>query len=150
MGVHFYTSNRNERNYIYNSLDNYAYEGASYVGVESLDEAAFAQTSGSGTAPVSVHRFFNRISGTHLYTVSDREKNFVEAELDNFRYEGEAFNAYNIQVEGSIPIYRFYNSSTGAHFYTPSTAEKDYVDRELSNFQAEGIAYYALPLEAEI
>ena len=135
-GVHFYTSDKNERNYVYDRLDNYTYEGASYTGIDpSAEIESFA-----------VYRFYNQDSGTHLYTIDENEKNVVRQELDNYNYEGEAFFAYNLQVEGSIPVYRFYNSNTGAHFYTPSAIERDVVIEELSNFQSEGIAYYALPI----
>ncbi len=135
-GVHFYTSDKNERNYVYDRLDNYTYEGASYTGIDpSAEIESFA-----------VYRFYNRDSGTHLYTIDENEKNVVRQELDNYNYEGEAFFAYNFQVEGSIPVYRFYNSNTGSHFYTPSAIERDVVIEELSNFESEGIAYYALPI----
>ena len=135
-GVHFYTSDKNERNYVYDRLDNYTYEGASYTGIDpSAEIESFA-----------VYRFYNRDSGTHLYTIDENEKNVVRQELDNYNYEGEAFFAYNLQVEGSIPVYRFYNSNTGSHFYTPSAIERDVVIEELSNFESEGIAYYALPI----
>ena len=36
LGVHFYTSNKNERNYIYNSLDNYACEIDAFVGQSAI------------------------------------------------------------------------------------------------------------------
>ena len=135
-GVHFYTSDKNERNYVYDRLDNYTYEGASYTGIDpSAEIESFA-----------VYRFYNQDSGTHLYTIDENEKNVVRQELDNYSYEGEAFFAYNFQVEGSIPVYRFYNSNTGSHFYTPSAIERDVVIEELSNLQSEGIAYYALPI----
>ena len=137
-GVHFYTSDKNERNYVYDRLDNYTYEGASYTGSDPTAE----------TESFAVYRFYNRDSGTHLYTTDENEKNTVRQELDNYNYEGEAFFAYNLQVEGSIPIYRFYNSTTGAHFYTPSAVEKDVVIDKLPNFNFEGIAYFALPIES--
>ena len=136
LGTHFYTSDRFERDYVYDHLDDYAYEGKSYTGVDSLFEVGLVTTA--------VHRYFNKDAGTHLYTIDSNERNFVEQELNHFNYEGEVFFAYQSEVEGSIPIYRFYNSTTGAHFYTPSAVEKDFVANELTNFQSEGIAYYAL------
>ena len=138
-GFHFYTSDKNERNYVYDLLNNYTYEGASYLGIDPAIE----------TESVAVHRFYNRDSGTHLYTIDENEKNVVQQELDNYNYEGEAFSAYSLQVEGSIPIYRFYNSATGSHFYTPSATERDVVIDELPNFESEGIAYYALPIDSD-
>ena len=137
-GVHFYTADQNERDYIYDRLNNYSYEGASYVGIDPT----------TAVEPSAVYRFYNQDSGTHLYTIDENERNAVE-QLTNFSYEGEAFYAHNSQVTDSIPIYRFYNSTTGAHFYTPSAVEKDVVESELSNFQFEGIAYYALDIDSE-
>ena len=138
LGVHFYTSDKNERNYVYDRLNNYVYEGASYMGIAP------------NTAPesVAVHRFYNQDSGTHLYTTDENERNFVRQQLDNYVYEGEAFFAYNLQVAGSIPVYRFYNSTSGAHFYTPSAVERDVVIDELPHFKSEGVAYYALSIDS--
>lgn len=132
--VHFYTASETEKDVV-EDLDNYSFEGASYRGVDPL--------TGAGE-PVPVYRFLNQDTGVHLYTVSEIERDAVE-DLDNFSFEGEAFLAYETEVEGSIPIYRFLNSDTGAHFYTPSAIERDNVEDNLPEFQSEGIAYYALP-----
>ncbi|MGL6344322.1 MAG: hypothetical protein ACRC80_34895, partial [Waterburya sp.] len=137
-GVHFYTTDKYERNYVVSKLFNYTYEGASYTAIDPL----ITEES------VAVYRFYNKDTASHLYTIDENERNVVQQELTNFNYEGEVFYAYNIQVEGSIPIYRFYNSTTGSHFYTPSTAERDYVTNDLANFESEGIAYYALPFDS--
>jgi hypothetical protein len=133
-GVHFYTANPEEKIAV-EQLDNYSFEGASYQGIDPL--------TGQGSS-VPVYRFLNEDTGVHLYTVSTQERDAVQ-ELDNFSFEGEAFFAYETQVDGSIPIYRFFNPITGAHFYTPSTSERDNVENNLLDFQSEGIAYYALP-----
>ncbi len=135
-GVHFYTANKNERDYVYDRLSNYTYEGASYQGIDPTSE----------TESLAVYRFYNRDSGAHFYTIDENEKNVVEQELDNYNYEGEAFFAFHTEVEGSIPIYRFYNSTTGAHFYTPSVVERDSLIDNLPHFESEGIAYYAFPI----
>ncbi|MCC0179417.1 hypothetical protein I4641_20865 [Waterburya agarophytonicola K14] len=135
-GVHFYTANETERDAI-QELDNFNFEGASYSSVDPL--------SGQ-PEPVPVYRFLNQDTGVHLYTVSDIERDAVQ-ELDNFNFEGEAFFAYESEVDGSIPIYRFFNNTSGAHFYTPSAGERDSVEANLPEFALEGIAYYALPFE---
>ncbi|MCC0179418.1 hypothetical protein I4641_20870 [Waterburya agarophytonicola K14] len=135
-GVHFYTANETERDVVL-ELDNFNFEGASYSSVDPL--------SGQ-PEPVPVYRFLNQDTGVHLYTVSDIERDAVQ-ELDNFNFEGEAFFAYESEVDGSIPIYRFFNNTSGAHFYTPSAEERDSVETNLPEFALEGIAYYALPLE---
>ncbi|MEM7761220.1 MAG: hypothetical protein AAF298_24280 [Cyanobacteria bacterium P01_A01_bin.40] len=95
-----------------------------------------------------MYRFLKEDTGVHLYTVSEVESDATES-LSNFSFEGEAFFAYDTQVDASIPVYRFFNPITGAHFYTPSAIERDNVEDNLSEFQSEGIAYYALPIESE-
>ena len=80
-----------------------------------------------------VYRFLNQNTGVHLYTISEIERESV-AKLDNFTFEGEAFSAYAMEEEGTIPIFRFFNSITGAHFYTPSATERDAVE-DLADFQ---------------
>ena len=94
--------------------------------------------------PQPVYRFLNQDTGVHLYTISETERDATQ-ELSNFSFEGEAFSAYETEVEESIPIYRFFNANTGAHFYTPNEAERDNVETNLTEFESEGIAYYALP-----
>ena len=136
-GVHFYTASETERDAISAELTSFEYEGVSYNSVDPL----------TGSDAVSVYRFFNQDTGVHFYTASETERDVVE-QLDNFVFEGEAFSAYESEVEGSIPIYRFFNSVTGGHFYTPSATERDLVIDSLPDFQSEGIAYYALPAES--
>jgi cyclophilin family peptidyl-prolyl cis-trans isomerase len=136
-GVHLYTSSEVERNYIFNNLSNYAFEGLAYSSIDTL--------TGS-PEPEKVYRFLNRDTGTHLYTISEVEKESVEANLDNYNLESESFFAYAEPQPDTIPVYRFYNTQTGAHFYTPSELEKSVVEDTLPNYQSEGIAYYALPI----
>ena len=131
-GVHFYTADETEKDVVL-GLNNFDFEGSSYRAVDPV----------SGMPePQPVYRFLNDDTGVHLYTISAAERDATQ-ELDNFSFEGEAFYAYETEIEGSIPIYRFFNSSTGAHFYTPSEAEKDSIINNLPEFQSEGIAYYA-------
>ena len=135
-GVHFYTGNETERDAVL-ELDNFSFEGGSYRAVDPL-------TGNPELLPA--YRFLNQDTGVHLYTISEVERDATQ-ELSNFSFEGEAFFAYETEIEDSIPIYRFFNPSTGAHFYTPSEAERDNVEANLPEFQSEGIAYYALALE---
>ncbi|MCC0176628.1 peptidylprolyl isomerase [Waterburya agarophytonicola K14] len=136
-GAHLYTTSQIERNSILD-LPNYDPEGASYVSIDSLT---------GNPEPTPVYRFLNENSGTHLYTISDIEKESVEKNLPHFSLESASFFAYQEQQPGTIPIYRFYNTDTGAHFYTPSQVERDSVRDNLPNYDSEGIAYYAFPIE---
>ena len=134
-GSHFYTANETERDLV-SQQDNFSFEGDSYRAIDPLTGANDA---------LPVYRFLNQDTGVHLYTISEAERDATQ-QLSNFSFEGEAFLAYNTQVEDSIPVYRFLNTDTGAHFYTPSEAERDSVESNLPEFQSEGIAYYALPV----
>ena len=135
-GVHLYTSSEIERDYIEANLPNYTAEGAAYVSVDPF--------TGS-PEPEKVYRFYNTDTGTHLYTTSEIEKEYVEDNLKNFSLETEFFFAFGEEQPGTVPVYRFYNTDTGAHFYTPSQVEKQSVEANLPNYQAEGIAYYTFP-----
>ena len=135
-GVYFYTANEAERDAVL-KLDNFNFEGGSYQAVDPV----------SGMPePQAVYRFLNEDTGVHLYTISEVERDATQ-QLSNFSFEGEAFFAYETEIEDSIPIYRFFNSNTGAHFYTPSETERNNIEANLPEFQSEGIAYYALPFE---
>ena len=132
-GVHLYTSSEVERDAILENLPNYVSEGSAYVSVDPF--------TGS-PEPEQVYRFLNSDTGTHLYTVSEVEKQSVEENLPNFSLETESFFAFAEEQPGTIPVYRFFNTDTGAHFYTPSETERDVVEETLPNYQSEGIAYY--------
>jgi peptidyl-prolyl cis-trans isomerase A (cyclophilin A) len=136
-GVHLYTASEVERDYIFNNLPNYVSEGLAYASIDALT---------GNPEPQKVYRFLNQDTGTHLYTISEVEKESVEANLDNFNLESESFYAYAEPQTDTIPVYRFYNSQTGAHFYTPSEVERNVVEDTLPNYQSEGIAYYAFPI----
>ena len=133
-GVHLYTSSEVERDAILENLPNYISEGSAYVSVDPF--------TGS-PEPEKVYRFLNTETGTHLYTVSEIERESVEQNLPNFSLETESFFAFAEDRPDTIPIYRFLNTDTGAHFYTPSEVERGVVEETLPNYQSEGIAYYA-------
>lgn len=58
----------------------------------SLRIQAAAQPA--GTLPV--YRFFNTETGTHFYTISEDEKNYILANWPQFHFYGSAFYAYPI------------------------------------------------------
>ncbi|MEO1005575.1 MAG: hypothetical protein AAFW67_06920 [Cyanobacteria bacterium J06638_38] len=136
-GVHLYTDSEDERAFIEEFLPNYNSEGSAFVSVDPF--------TGS-PEPEKVYRLLNQETGTHLYTTSEREREFVEDNLPNFSLETEFFFAFGEQQEGTVPVYRFFNTQTGAHFYTPSEGEKQSVEDNLPNYQSEGIAYYTFPV----
>ena len=135
-GVHFYTPSETEKDYVDNNLENYTYEGESYVTVDHL----------TGNSAEAVYRFFNSTTGVHLYTTSESERDYIIDNLSNFAYEDITFYAYETEQVGTIPIYRFYEPTIGVHFYTPNEVEKTFVEENLFNYNYEGIAYYAYPI----
>lgn len=142
VGVHFYTASEAERDSVRENLDNYEFEGASYIGAPSdRDEL-------TGVKPI--YRFFNTSTGVHLYTISEVERDSIIENLPNYTFEGVAYYGYETQQEGTTPLYRFYNPVIDAHFYTPSAAERDAVLENLPDYQLEsneGVAFYIEALE---
>ena len=128
-GIHLYTADPSEYNSLLNEPNNFTFEAESYVSVDPL----------SGGKEVS--RFRNTANGAYLYTISQEEKDFINNNLDNYVFEGSQFNAFDTEVEGTIPIYRFYEPTIGTHFFTENIDEKIFVENNLS-YDFEGIAYY--------
>ena len=142
VGIHFYTSSKEERNNTIENLPQYEYEGAAF-GTVTEEEA----DSVTGAQPV--YRFFNNETGVHLYTIDEAERDSIQENLPNFAFEGISYYAYETQQEGTIPLYRFYNPEIGAHFYTPFAVERDNVIENLPEYRVEGeggIAFYVEPL----
>ena len=140
IGVHFYTASAAERDSIVNNLQNYSYEGKSYISA--------ADTADPFTGARPVYRFFNTSTGAHLYTMSEAERDNISNNLANYNFEGIAYYGYESDRPGVIPLYRFYNPVVDAHFYTPSVAERDAVLANLPDYQLEsndGIAFYVEP-----
>ncbi len=75
-GVHLYTSDVAERDYITNNLSNYTSEGVSYYGYETQEE---------GTVPL--YRLYNPELDAHFYTPSAEEKDAFLA-TSNYQLEG--------------------------------------------------------------
>ncbi|MEP7181413.1 MAG: DUF1800 family protein [Betaproteobacteria bacterium] len=134
-GTHFYTISAVERDAViarYSTV--FTYEGPAFWA---------SQTQDPGMLPV--YRFYNIRTGTHFYTMSETEKNFVIANYPTLAFEGAVYYAQPGSVAGATSLYRFYNTRTGAHFYTISALERDYVMATWPFFAYEGTAYYVMP-----
>lgn len=90
----------------------------------------------------AVYRFYNTITGTHFFTVSATERDFIIRTYPQFNYENVAFYAYADAANGRSPIFRFYNNATGTHFFSASVAERDFVIATYPQFQYENISWY--------
>lgn len=95
-----------------------------------------------GLSFTDIFRFYNNETGAHFYTSSAQERDSVRANLPQFSYEGNVFDASTSPDSGTA-VFRFYNTETRTHFYTTSVEERDKVIAELDDFNFEGVAYYA-------
>ena len=137
--THFWTISEEEKDYI---IANYSsvmsYEGIAWY---AYDPSLYP----ADTLPV--YRFYSPTSGSHFYTMSEEEKDYIIANYSAvFSYEGIAWYAYETSnhPEDTLPVYRFYSPLNGSHFYTISEEEKDYIIANYSAvFSYEGIAWYA-------
>ena len=107
-----------------------------------LAQGAFAQTL------TPVNRFYNLSTGTHFYTISPTERDYVIAHYPVFVYEGPVFTAYTTPVPGTVAVNRFYDVQTGTHFYTISPDEITYIKAHYPQYLFEGPVYYVPPVAA--
>jgi hypothetical protein len=87
-----------------------------------------------------VYRFFNKKTGSWLYTDSVEEKNAIMMLTTEWSYEGEKFKIIPLNAEdttGTIPVYRFFNKCIGGHVFTISETEKQSI-QGLSCYLYEG------------
>ena len=132
-GVHFYTASEKEKDFIRDNLPQYTFEGASY-------SSALNDTDPLTGDEKPVYRFFNKITGVHLYTIFEREKDFIIDNLsETYNFEDVAYYAFESATDHTIPLYRFLNINLGTHFYTPSAKERDFVVENLPHYTQEGI-----------
>jgi hypothetical protein len=124
-----------------------------YVAKIALSDGSSVQaTSSSVTVTWSSHvgatplyRFFNVVTSTHFYTISEAEKNNVMATLPQYHFEGIAYYVLGSPAPQASPVYRFFNVVTSTHFYTINEAEKNNVMATLPQYHFEGVAFYAYP-----
>ena len=98
-GVHFFTANDNERNYIKENLSHiYRDEGVALHAYSSHD---------SGLRPV--HRFYNTQQGVHFYTANQAEATNVNKTMsEKYQYEGIAYYIKTSSAGLSTP--NFFNA----------------------------------------
>lgn len=85
-GAHFYTISESEKLSVQANLPAYQLEGIAWYARTSSDAT-------TGTIPV--FRFYQKIRGTHFYTVSPEERDSVIAKLSStYSYEGVAYYAW--------------------------------------------------------
>lgn len=116
------------------------FETLAFADGTTIDAASLTSSVASG----SVFRFYNKTTGTHLYTMNTEERDAIINTQPNHLYEGVAFKAFETGIpEQTVSVYRFYNTQNGTHFYTANTAERDSV-LNLGQYNLEGVAYLAM------
>ncbi len=114
--------------------------------VRAFNSESFSEWSNEACAmpseydTIPVYRFFNRVRGGHLYTVSEAERDYV-LQLPDWSYEGIKFYVWDTLIYGTSAVYRFFNTKTGIHFYTINENERDTV-MQLAHYNYEGIKFF--------
>ncbi|MCC0176484.1 hypothetical protein I4641_05765 [Waterburya agarophytonicola K14] len=149
-GFHFYTANETERENVFElSLDGtlqYDYESVAYR-VLSSDKDSLTGQNIEGALPV--YRFFNRDTGSHLYTISEVEKDSILRTLSNYSFDGIGYYAFESEPQDidTVPLYRMLNTRSGSHLFTTSEHEFNTVRDTLDYFNVEGnegVTYYVI------
>jgi hypothetical protein len=151
-GFHFYTSGANEIKVIQEKSATgelaYNYESEKFT-VLSDDKDPLTGESLAGVKPV--YRFFNIDTGAHLYTMSEKEKGYIQDNLTNYNFEGIKYYAFETEPENidTVPVFRMLNGQSGTHLFTTGQKEIDYIQQNLPHFSLEGdngIAFYVFEL----
>lgn len=129
-GTHFYTSDEAEMIRVRDTMR------ATY----SLDGVCYYVDTANPANSVPLYRFYNKKTGTHLYTADEGEKNTILATLwAVYTLDGVA---YHVSMSDGMQVHRFYNPSIGAHFYSSDAAEIAQVRTNLGHtWFYEGPAY---------
>lgn len=102
-----------------------------------LDNASAASRS-------PVYRFYNRISDSHFYTITQSERDaLLAANPAGLSYDGIRFYAYSTSLASVEPVYRFYNASRNTYFYTISQTERDLLIQLNPSYSYQGVGWYA-------
>lgn len=132
-GTHFYTADPEEMARVRDTM----------ASIYHLDGVGYQVNSSSPLNSAPLWRFFNRRTGTHLYTADEGEKNNILTNLSaTYSLDGVA---YNVSKTCGTPVARFFSPGRGVHFYSADPDEIAYVRANLgATWQYEGIAYYVM------
>lgn len=139
-GFHLYTTDQKEIDYVkqQSAIGELAYNYESEkFSVLSDNRDSFTGEIIEGAKPV--YRFFNTITGSHLYTKEEKEKSYIQDNLSNYNFEGIKYYAFETapaEIE-TIPVFRMLNTISGSHLYTIDQKEFNYIQENLPNFAVE-------------
>ena len=128
-GKHLFSANQTEIDFLTGGGYGWNNEGTSYL------------TPSDATA--EVFRFYVTDEQRHFYTANESERDFIISNLDDFIYEGKAYDAYSIddRPTNAVAVVRYYNSALNSHVYSTSTYEQSVLNQD-SMWMNEGIAWY--------
>lgn len=161
--AHFYTASAEEKDGLIKISQDQAnsgkpvdwiFEGAATNYNVSLDplinygiEASDTVLNGIQDVLSPVYRFFNPLSGTHLYTMDPNERDSVLTDLPHYRFEGIAYyalpNSLGAPPPGGASLQRFFNTTSNSHFYTadPIEFQQVYNTQNALGFKYDGLAF---------
>ena len=90
-GVHLYTTDERERDFIIENNDTFAFEGTAFSAYETEVEGS-----------IPIYRFFEPTIGVHFYTPNEGERENVENNLPNYDSEGIAY--YALPLDGGADV----------------------------------------------
>jgi PKD repeat protein len=88
-----------------------------------------------------IHRFFNKLTGVHFYTINIAERDQIIALTNEWSYEGSKFTVLTQDSLSGSAVYRFFNTKDGGHIYTTSEDEKYTILNSLPKYSLEGIKF---------
>ena len=128
-GKHLFSANQTEIDFLTGGGYGWNNEGTSYL------------TPSDATA--EVFRFYVADEQRHFYTANESERDFIISNLDDFIYEGKAYDAYSIddRPTNAVAVVRYYNNALNSHVYSTSAYEQSVLNQD-SMWMNEGIAWY--------
>ena len=128
-GKHLFSANQTEIDFLTGGGYGWNNEGTSYL------------TPSDATA--EVFRFYVANEQRHFYTANESERDFIISNLDDFIYEGKAYDAYSIddRPTNAVAVVRYYNSTLNSHVYSTSAYEQSVLNQD-PMWMNEGIAWY--------
>ncbi len=133
-GTQFLTGDTSERDSLIGSRPDLTYEG---LGMASIAPDAHDPNA----APV--YRFFDKGTGTHLFTTSASEVATINATRPDLVQEQSSFSEHLTQQAGDTAVYRFFEKTDGTHFFTASNDERASISATRPDMVYEGIAFYS-------
>lgn len=116
--------------------DMYGYAVDLYCSVAMV--GAPGDSAGAGTVyfhttckATPVYRFYNPRTGTHFYTDSQEERDYVWSQLSRF-FSYEGVSHMTNPANNDQQLHRFFNMQNGSHFYTANLAEVERVKSTLA------------------